>query len=95
MGQLDGKVVIITGAGGGIGRATALLMAREGARVVANDLGCTITGEGRSAGPAEETVRLISQDGGRAVASIDSVSSWGALSTSLTWPSANSVKLTP
>ena len=76
MGKLEGKVIVVTGAGGDIGRATTLLMAREGARVIANDLGCTIHGEGQSSGPADETVRLVEEAGGEAVANTDSVASW-------------------
>jgi NAD(P)-dependent dehydrogenase (short-subunit alcohol dehydrogenase family) len=51
--MMDGKVVIVTGAGGGIGRDIALLMARQGARVVVNDIGASLEGEGRNAGPAQ------------------------------------------
>lgn len=76
MGRLQDKVIVITGAGGGIGRATSLLIAREGARIVANDLGCTVEGEGRSNGPADETVRQIREAGGEAVANTDSVAEW-------------------
>lgn len=76
MGKLEGKVVVITGAGGGIGQATCLLLASEGARIVANDLGCSIYGEGMSTGPAEETAELINRAGGEAVANTDSVASW-------------------
>ncbi len=73
MGLLDGKVVIVTGAGAGIGRAHALLFAREGASVVVNDLGGSRDGAGASASPAEDVVREITSAGGRAVASNDSV----------------------
>ena len=76
MGVLDGKVVLITGAAGGIGKECALLAAREGARLVVNDLGGSVAGgdEG-SAGPAEETAAEIRALGGEAVANSESVTS--------------------
>ena len=74
MGMLDGKVAIVTGAGGGIGRATALLLASEGAKVVVNDLGGARDGEGESQSPAAKVVAEIEAAGGQAVASFDSVS---------------------
>lgn len=70
---LDGKVVVVTGAGRGIGREVALLAAAEGARVVVNDLGGAPDGEGASATPAEEVVAAIEAAGGQAVANLDSV----------------------
>lgn len=70
---LDGKVAIVTGAGGGIGRATALLFGREGAKVVVNDVGGARDGSGESASPAEAVVAEIRALGGRAVASPQSV----------------------
>jgi len=70
---LDGKVVVVTGAGRGIGREIALLAAAEGARVVVNDLGGAPDGEGASAAPAEEVVEAIRAAGGTAVANFDSV----------------------
>lgn len=73
MGLLEGKVVLITGGGRGIGRECAILSAREGARVVVNDLGGGIHGEGADAGPAQEVVDLIRAEGGEAVANTDSV----------------------
>lgn len=76
MGTLDGRVAIITGAGRGIGREHALLMAREGASVVVNDLGGTNEGTGSDAGPAQEVVDEIVSAGGRAVANTDDIASW-------------------
>ncbi len=76
MGELDGRVAIITGAGRGIGREHALLFAREGAKVVVNDLGGANDGSGADAGPAQEVVDEIRALGGEAVANTDSVSSW-------------------
>ncbi len=71
--MLEGKVVIVTGSGGGIGREIALAMAQQGAAVVVNDIGVSLTGEGASAGPAQQVVDEIRQAGGQAVANTDSV----------------------
>jgi len=76
VGRFDGKVAIVTGAGRGIGRSHALLLASEGAAVVVNDLGGSSGGDGSDATPAQEVVDEISAKGGRAVANYDSVSSW-------------------
>ena len=76
MGMTEGKVVVVTGAGGGIGRGIALAMAAAGARVVANDLGVSLTGEGADAGPAQRVADEIAAAGGEAVANTDSVSTW-------------------
>ena len=73
MGVMDGKVALVTGAGRGIGREVALLLAREGARVVVNDLGAGLGGEGRDEGPAGDVVGEIEAEGGRASANTDSV----------------------
>ena len=70
----DGKVAIITGAGGGLGRSHALELARRGARVVVNDLGGSVDGEGGDAGPAAQVAKEINDAGGEAVANNDSVS---------------------
>ncbi|MTH96196.1 SDR family NAD(P)-dependent oxidoreductase [Roseibium sp. RKSG952] len=75
---LDGKVAIVTGAGRGVGREIALLMAKKGARVVVNDLGGTGGGEGENALPATETVNEIKAAGGEAVANFDSVADFKA-----------------
>jgi NAD(P)-dependent dehydrogenase (short-subunit alcohol dehydrogenase family) len=72
--MLKDKVVVVTGGGGGIGREIALAMAREGARVVVNDIGASLAGEGSDAGPAQTVVNEIRAAGGEAVASTDSVS---------------------
>jgi NAD(P)-dependent dehydrogenase (short-subunit alcohol dehydrogenase family) len=70
---LDGKSVIVTGAGRGIGREIALLAAAEGANVVVNDVGASVGGEGGDAGPAQSVVDEIRAAGGTAVANTDSV----------------------
>ena len=72
--MVEGKVVVVTGAGGGIGRDIALAMAREGAKVVVNDIGASVSGEGNDAGPAQSVVNEIKALGGEAVANTDSVS---------------------
>ena len=74
--ELENKVAIVTGGGGGIGREIALALAAEGVSVVVNDIGVSLTGDGGSNSPAEETCGLITQKGGKAVVSNDSVSSW-------------------
>ncbi len=78
MALLDGKVAVITGAGRGIGREEALLMAKHGAKVVVNDLGGHFDGTGQSRSPAEEVVKEIRAAGGEAVANFESVSDFKA-----------------
>jgi NAD(P)-dependent dehydrogenase (short-subunit alcohol dehydrogenase family) len=73
MGLLDGKVVLVTGGGRGIGRETAILAARQGAKVIVNDLGSGVHGEGADVGPAQEVVNTIKAAGGEAVANTESV----------------------
>ncbi len=73
MGKLDGKVAALTGAGRGIGRGIALLMAKEGAQVVVNDLGGSVHGEGADVGPAQQVVNEIKNAGGQAVANTDNI----------------------
>ena len=65
---LAGKVALVTGAGGGIGREIAVAMANAGAAVLINDIGVSLTGEGGSGSPAEQTRQIIEQRGGRAAA---------------------------
>ncbi|HEV8315292.1 MAG TPA: SDR family NAD(P)-dependent oxidoreductase [Burkholderiaceae bacterium] len=71
--MMENKVVIVTGAGGGIGRDIALAMAREGAKVIVNDVGASMTGEGHDVGPAQRVVDEIRAAGGMAAANTDSV----------------------
>ena len=73
MPNLEGKVAIVTGAGRGIGREHALALARAGAKLVVNDLGASLTGEGADAGPAHDVVREIAALGGEAVANGENV----------------------
>ena len=88
MGLLDGKVAIITGAGAGIGRAHALAFAKEGAKVVVNDLGGDRHGGGKGSDAADSVVAEIKKAGGDAVANYESVATregadsilWSALS---------------
>src|SRR5437016_8062964 len=82
--SLTGKVIVVTGAGRGIGREISLLAAREGAKIIVNDLGGSADGEGASAAPAQEVVDEIRKAGGQAVANFDSVAEPG--------PAANIVK---
>ena len=80
MGVLDGKVVLVTGGGNGIGRECALMAAREGAAVVVNDLGGSLKGDDDgSTAPASTVAKEIVANGGRAVANFDSVSDYAAV----------------
>ncbi len=73
MGMLDGKVAIVTGAGRGVGRGEAIMLADHGAKVVVNDLGASVVGEGADLSPAQEVVEVIERRGGEAVVNGDDV----------------------
>ena len=74
--MLSNKVIIVTGAGGGIGRDFALAMSAKGAKVVVNDVGASVSGEGKDAGPAQKVTDEIKAKGGSAIANTDSVAEW-------------------
>ncbi len=76
--RFDGKVAVITGAGGGLGKAYAKLLASRGAKVVVNDLGGTFDGTGSDSTPAQQVVDEIKAEGGEAVANYDSVAEWAS-----------------
>ncbi len=77
-GMMEGKVAVVTGAGGGVGREIAIMMAKAGAKVIIADIGASLTGEGGSASPAEQTKALIAQQGGAAEICTESVANWGS-----------------
>jgi len=78
MARLDGRVAIVTGAGRGIGRSAARLLASEGASVVVNDLGSAVDGSGHDSGPAHDVVAEIAEAGGKAVANGADISVFAA-----------------
>lgn len=75
---MEGKVAVVTGAGGGIGREIAIMMAAHGASVIVADIGASLHGEGGSATPAEQTKALIEQNGGQAAICTESVATWAS-----------------
>jgi NAD(P)-dependent dehydrogenase (short-subunit alcohol dehydrogenase family) len=76
MGLLDGKVAIVTGAGRGLGREEALALAREGARVIVNDIGTSLAGDGEDSSPAASVVAEIKRGGGEAIAGYEDIATW-------------------
>ena len=78
MARLDGRVAIVTGAGRGIGRSVAMLLASEGASVVVNDLGASVDGSGQDTGPAHDVVAEIAEAGGKAIANGADISDFAA-----------------
>ena len=80
-GMMEGKVVVVTGAGGGIGREIAIMMAAAGAKVIIADVGASLTGSGASDTPAQQTQQIIRQGGGAAEISTDSVAEWTSAQT--------------
>ena len=82
MALLEGKVFLVTGGGRGIGRERAIIAAKQGAKVVVNDLGAALNGEGADVGPAQEVANHIKAAGGEAVANTESVTE---LRRSATW----------
>lgn len=72
----EGRIAVVTGAGRGLGRAHALMLAKHGAKVVVNDLGSSATGEGDDVTPAQEVVAAIQAAGGEAVADTSNVATW-------------------
>jgi NAD(P)-dependent dehydrogenase (short-subunit alcohol dehydrogenase family) len=78
MARLDGRVAVVTGAGRGIGRSVARLLASEGASVVVNDLGAAVDGSGHDSGPAHDVVAEIAEAGGKAVANGADISVFAA-----------------
>lgn len=77
-GMMDGKVVVVTGSGGGVGREIAVMMAAAGAKVIVADIGASLSGSGGSSSPAEQTKALIEQRGGAAEVCTESVAGWGS-----------------
>lgn len=76
MALLDGKVAIVTGAGRGLGREEALALAAEGARVIVNDIGVSVAGEGNDQSPAAAVVADIARGGGTAIANYEDIADW-------------------
>lgn len=84
MGFVRDRMVLLTGAGGGIGRDSALALAREGAKVVVNDIGAPIRGEGRDPSRAEPVVEEVTAAVGTAISNCDGVAEWDGASRMVT-----------
>src|SRR5215470_12642979 len=76
MGLLDGRVAVVTGAGRGLGREEALALAAEGARLIVNDIGASVSGEGADQSPAAGVVDEIKRGGGEAFVSYENIAEW-------------------
>src|SRR5215831_9919991 len=76
MALLDGRVAIVTGAGRGLGREEALALGAAGARVIVNDIGTSVAGEGNDQAPAAQVVKEITAAGGEATANYEDIASW-------------------
>jgi NAD(P)-dependent dehydrogenase (short-subunit alcohol dehydrogenase family) len=94
MGLLEGKVAVVTGAGHGIGRGEALELARQGAKVVVNDVGGSVHGEGTDKRPAEDVADVIKARGGEATANYDDVADWAGAANWYARPWTSSVAST-